>query len=78
MMLTEVSVGAGRFVRSGTVGTPLSSFSFYTIVSTPHGRDDGREAQTGCTGMTERLRARYHCRTCEVGVITNEQTEAGS
>jgi hypothetical protein len=32
MMLTEVSVGANIAVRSGTVATPSSSLSFYTMI----------------------------------------------
>jgi hypothetical protein len=68
-MLTEVLVGASRSFRSGTVATPSSSFSFYTVIqhdskySSWTRRWEGN--RTGCTGVTGRLRARYHCRTWE-------------
>jgi len=75
-MLTEVSAGAGRSVRLGTVSTPSSSLSFYTgdidpRVSIGLGSDGDREKRTGCTGVTGRRRAKYHCKTCNVRL--NEQ-----
>jgi hypothetical protein len=75
-MLTEVSAGAGRSVRLGTVSTPSSSLSFYTgdidaRMSIGLGSDGDRAKRTGCTGVTGRRRAEYHCKTCNVRL--NEQ-----
>ena len=50
MMLTEVSVGANIAVRSGTVATPSSSLSFYTMIQhaseySPRMRQTGKNEQ---------------------------------